>query len=464
MYDLATIAEIVGGELYWGGKTQGQGQPAGVSIDSRRLRPGDVFFAIRGEARDGHQFVPHALERGAVGAVVSRDWPEKPAPDVGGGLIRVADPLRALQTLAAHYRRSLDIRVAAVTGSNGKTTTKEMAARVLATRYRTAKTEGNLNNHLGVPLTLLALPREAEVAVIEMGMNHLGEIRRLAEMSDPEIGLVTNIGEGHLEFLGSMDNVLCAKGELLEYLKPEHVAILNADDPYLGAGRLSIRARTLTFGVDGPADVRATDVTPVSGEGARFSLGGRTVQLGVPGREFVYDALAAVAVGVALGVPEADACEALAGFRPYRMRMEVLRLGPVTVIDDTYNANPASVRAALETLGSMEVEGRRIAVLGDMLELGADAGRLHRDVGRWVARTGVDALFTLGPLAAEIRAGAVSAGLPGDRAVRAEDREELGRVLSDAVGPGDVVLVKGSRRCRMETVVEALRTHLEERG
>lgn len=460
MYGYREIARITNGEVHFAEKAQGRAEPAGVSIDTRRLEPGEVFFAIRGANRDGHDFVEDALRRGAGAAVVSKAWLKRLARDVGGVLIGVADPLVALQDLSAHYRRSLRVRVAGVAGSNGKTTTKEMAARILSRRYRTAKTEGNLNNHLGVPLTLLGIPPDAEVAVVEMGMNHLGEIRRLSELSDPEVGVVTNVGASHLEFLGSMENVLRAKGELVEYLAPDGTAVLNADDPWLAAGRLSIGARILTFGIERPADVRATDLAEVAGRGARFTLSGRTVQLAIPGREFVYDALAAVAAGIALGVREEEACDALEGFRPFRMRMETIRAGGVTVVNDAYNANPASVAAALRTLGGMETDRRRIAVLGEMLELGPEARRFHLEAGTRAAGARIDLLFTFGELAREIRRGAISGGMPADRARHFDAREALADALSRTVGPGDVVLMKGSRGCRMETFVEDLVGHL----
>jgi UDP-N-acetylmuramoyl-tripeptide--D-alanyl-D-alanine ligase len=312
-----------------------------------------------------------------------------------------------------------------------------------------------------VPLTLLGIPPDAEVAVIEMGMNHPGEIARLAEISRPEVGVVTNVGESHLEFLGSLENVLRAKGELLEYLKPDDTAILNADDRLLMSGRLSIRARTVTFGIDRPADVRATEVVGVSGNGARFSIEGHTVQLGVPGREFVYDALAAIAVSDALGVSLEEACEALHGFRPYRMRMEIHRVGKVRIINDAYNANPVSMQAALTTLTQIPDAGRRIAVLGDMLELGEQAFALHRRVGEQTAASGLDRLFSVGTLAQDIQAGALAAGMPDERVRHFEGREEVREALRHEVRDGDVILVKGSRGCRMEIIVEDLIDYLE---
>ncbi len=456
MYRLREIAEVTGGTLYVSDEAQGLARPAGVSFDTRGLRPGDLFIAIRGIARDGHDFVEDAFRRGASAAVVSEDWFVRNPQFRTGAFIRVANPVGALQVLAAHYRRSLKARVVAITGSNGKTTTKDMAASVLARRFRTAKTEGNLNNHLGVPLTLLRIPEDSEAAVVEMGMNHPGEIRRLAEISRPGVGVVTNVGPSHLEFLGSVENVLAAKGELLEYLKPADTAVLNADDPYLTSGRLSIRARTLTFGIDAASDFRPDRVEAVAGEGALFVLEGREVRLGVPGREFVYDALAAVAVGSALGVSLDDACGALEGFRPLGMRMETVRMGKVTVINDAYNANPTSVRAALRTLARMGKGGRTVAVLGDMLELGEHASRLHFEVGEAVAASGVDLLFTVGTHAREIQCGALSGGMPENRARHSHGSEEVREALRRTITDGDWVLVKGSRGCRMETIADDL--------
>ncbi|MCK4545943.1 MAG: UDP-N-acetylmuramoyl-tripeptide--D-alanyl-D-alanine ligase [Candidatus Eisenbacteria sp.] len=464
MYGLIEIAEVTGGKICISDTTRGLAVLAGVSIDTRKLRPGEIFFAIRGAERDGHRFIQDAFERGALAAVVSNTWFDETDQQPGGSLIRVTDPLSALQILAAHYRRSLAIRVVAITGSNGKTTTKDMAAQALSRRYRTARTEGNLNNHIGVPLTLLGIPADAEVAVVEMGMNHPGEIARLSEISRPEVGVVTNVGESHLEFMGSVENVLRAKGELLEYLKSGDTAVLNADDPHLMSGGLSIRAGTVTFGIRQRADIRATDVVAVSGEGARFRIGGHTVRLGVPGEEFVYDALAAVAVAVALGVPEGEACEALEGFRPCGMRMEQLRLGTVTVINDAYNANPVSTRAALVTLSRIPGNGRKVAVLGDMLELGAQSPALHREIGGHAAASAVDLLFTVGILSRDIDAGALAAGMPADRVRHFEGRAEVQEALRRQVEEGDVVLVKGSRGCRLEAVVKDLVEYLEGRN
>lgn len=456
MYGYREIARITNGEVHFAEKAQGRAEPAGVSIDTRRLEPGEVFFAIRGANRDGHDFVEDALRRGAGAAVVSKAWLKRLARDVGGVLIGVADPLVALQDLSAHYRRSLRVRVAGVAGSNGKTTTKEMAARILSRRYRTAKTEGNLNNHLGVPLTLLGIPPDAEVAVVEMGMNHLGEIRRLSELSDPEVGVVTNVGASHLEFLGSMENVLRAKGELVEYLAPDGTAVLNADDPWLAAGRLSIGARILTFGIERPADVRATDLAEVAGRGARFTLSGRTVQLAIPGREFVYDALAAVAAGIALGVREEEACDALEGFRPFRMRMETIRAGGVTVVNDAYNANPASVAAAIEELRAAPAEGRRVLVIGDMHELGEFAGRLHRQVGRRAARAGINLVWAIGEHAGEVERGCRSVARWKGEFHRADSTGSALTAVPVDPGSGDVVLVKGSRLMRLERICDRL--------
>ncbi len=464
MYRVRDIADVMGGEIIAPDPAQGQARPAGVSIDTRGLRPGDIFFALRGPVRSGEEFVDEAFRRGALAAVVSEAWAAGHPDTAAGILIRVANTTGALQVLAAHYRRSLRVQVVAITGSNGKTTTKEMTAAILARRYRTAKTQGNFNNDLGVPLTLLAIPEDAEAAVVEMGMNHQGEIRRLAEISRPRVGVVTNVGESHLEFLGSVENVLRAKGELLEYLQPADTAVVNADDPHLMSGSLVVRARTLTFGIDAPADFRASGVEAVSGEGARFALAGHDVRLGVPGREFVYDALAAVAAGTALGVPVDDACEALQGFRPCRMRMETIRAGDATVINDAYNANPASVRAALRTLGGIAARGRRIAVLGDMLELGQHSSRLHFEVGEAVGQSAVDRLFTVGTHSREIQSGALSQGLPADNGRHSEETEEALEVLRRTVAKGDVILVKGSRGCRMETIAEGLVSFLRERS
>jgi UDP-N-acetylmuramoyl-tripeptide--D-alanyl-D-alanine ligase len=453
------IVTIIGGVL-------AQGSP-NVAIrrlwtDSRTLRRGDLFVALTGARFDGHQFVTDALRKGAVGAIVRRGFkaPWK------GPLIEVEDPLRAFQELAHAHRRRFTIPVVAVSGSNGKTTTKEMIGAILAEYFPVLKTDGNLNNHIGVPQTLLRLTARHEAAVIEMGISRLGEMARLCEIAEPTHGVVTNVGPTHLETLGDLRTVAQAKGEMLERLPRDGTAILNADDAFFKDLAARVRGQVQSFGFSERADVRALQVER---RGPAFSfvrvgVRGRarpfSVTLGVAGAHNIADALAAIATGLALGVGESAIRAGLARFRPTAMRSEVRRWRGVTWLNDCYNANPSSMRAALRWLaelkGELKGNGRTIAVLGDMLELGEGSVRIHRDIGEELARQGTDYLLTVGDLAAEIAAGARGAGMPVDRVIVTQEHAALAERLKSILRAGDVVLLKGSRGARMERVLEEL--------
>ena len=439
--------------------------------DSRTLRRGDLFVALSGARFDGHQFVADALRKGAVGAIVRRGF-------VGAGgvrvpiapskalLIEVEDPLHAFQELAHAHRRRFTIPVVAVSGSNGKTTTKEMIGAILAESFSVLKTDGNLNNHIGVPQTLLRLTARHEVAVVEMGISRLGEMARLCEIAEPTHGVLTNIGPTHLETLGDLRTVAQAKGEMLERLPRDGMAILNADDAFFKDLAARVRGQVRSFGFSERADVRALRVER---RGLAFSLvrvgvRGRarplSVTLGVAGAHNIANALAAIATGLALGVGESAIRAGLARFRPTAMRSEVRRWRGVTWLNDCYNANPTSMRAALRWLaelkGELKGNGRAIAVLGDMLELGEGSVRIHRDIGEELARQGTDYLLTVGDLAAEIAAGARGAGMPVDRVIVTQEHAALAERLKGILREGDVVLLKGSRGARMERVLEEL--------
>ncbi|PZN08267.1 MAG: UDP-N-acetylmuramoylalanyl-D-glutamate--2,6-diaminopimelate ligase, partial [Bacillota bacterium] len=426
----------------------------GATVDSRRVRAGDLFFALPGRRADGHAFVAAALAAGARAAVVHR---EVEAP--GGALIRVPDTVVALADLARWLRRQRpDLAVVGITGSLGKTTTKEMAAAVLGRRFRVLKSEGNYNTEIGLPLTLLGLEPGHEAAVLEMAMRGPGEIARLASIAEPQVGVVTVVAESHLEFLGSLERVAAAKGELVEALPPDGVAVLNADDPRVLAMRQRTSARVLTFG-RGEADVRAHAVESLGPAGSRFLLqyGGREVpvRLAIPGPAAVTCALAAAATGVALGVPLEEIAAGLAGVRPAAMRNEVRRIGSWTVYIDCYNASPTSTVAALTTLREVAGRGRAVAILGDMFELGALAEEGHRRVGRHAART-ADVLLAVGQWAPSVLEGWREAGGDAARAAAYPDKAALVADLNRWLQPGDAILVKGSRGMEMERVVEAL--------
>lgn len=446
------VAALAGGTVVRGDPTV---SVRGAGIDSRDLEAGMLFVALRGEHTDGHRFVGEALRRGAAAALVAADPPAGlPADAV---LIRTADTLRGLQRLARSLReRRPALRVVGITGSVGKTSTKEMAALVLAERFETARSPENWNTEIGVPLVLANLPDAAEVAVIEMAMRGPGQIRELVEIARPDVGVVTAIGESHMDFFESREQLAAAKGELIEALPRDGIAVLNADDPLvLGLARRGA-ARVITFGA-GAADVTARDIRPRPGEGSAFVLrvpgGEAAVMLAVPGRHAIRNALAAAAVGAALGIAPAEIARGLGRARAMARRLEVLRLGGATVINDVYNSSPTSVEAALDLMD--ELPGRpRIAVLGDMRELGALSLDAHRQVGREVARRRIDALIALGPLAADLAGAAGAAGVP--RVTHTLDPAEALAALRREMAPGAVVLVKGSRALEMERIVDGL--------
>ncbi len=441
----------------------------GVSTDSRHVSSGEIFFALRGEKFDGHAYVSEAIHKGAACVVVDRAWYRKvykgSARNISQPLVVVDDTLRALGDLAKVYRRKFGMPVIAVGGSNGKTTTKEMIARVLGRKYRVAKTEGNHNNHIGVPLTIFGFRDSHEAAVVEIGTNHFGEIERLCEILEPTGGLITNVGTEHLEFFGSVAGVAREEGKLFGFLaRSGGTAYVNADDTRLTGLSKKSRKR-FTFGF------RSSSGRKVSGKLFGFDakgcavfemkFDGRTelVHLSVPGMHNAMNALAAAAVGFGHGVSHPEIKRALESFRAYDKRMQVFRKGGVTILNDTYNSNPESVIAALAWMSTVRTTGRRIAVLGDMLELGESSVREHRRVGSEVARKGVDTLMTFGKMARQIAAAADGRA----EAKTFSDKKILSKTLLERLMPGDVVLVKGSRGMKMEEVVDALLGGLNER-
>ena len=456
-FSLSDVAEATNGRLVGADDPDGI-FPTGACIDTRILKTDELFVALEGEQTDGHRFVAQALENGASAALVSEAWFSTLAEEdwPNGPTVVVDAPDQALGTLGKTYRRRFDIPLIAVTGSNGKTTTKEMIATVLRTRYRVLATEGNLNTRLGVPMTLLKLTRDHDVAVIEMGITEGGGLNYLCELAAPTIGVITNIGPTHLEYLGSVEGVAQAKGELLDYLDESSMAILNFDDLYLTKKRARVKGRLLGFGVEEISQFRGERLVLDQEGCCQFSLQSRFFHLHVPGRHNVYNALAAAAAGCALDVPLEDAAGALAGFEPPALRGQVLESGGVKLLNDSYNANPASMRAALDTLTSMPTDGRRFAVLGDMLELGPTADSDHRSLGRYASQRGVDALLALGDFAESTAGGGIDGGMTLDRAAAYETLDQLSEALSRLLKPGDLVLLKGSRGARMERLAERL--------
>jgi len=432
----------------------------GVSIDTRSMSRGELFVAIRGERFDGTDFAAAAVETGAGGVVVPRGTSGHFNP--GAVVIEVDDTTLALQALGNRIRRASGAQVVAITGSSGKTTTKEATAEFLAGKYRVVRNRGNFNNHIGLPLSLVELRTKPDIAVVELGMNHAGEIRTLVAVADPDVRVWTNVGEAHVGFFGSIDAIADAKAELLERASPETVLVANADDDRITARTRTFVGRVVTFGVERDADVRATAIADrgIDGTTARVRTRRGSVDVTTPlvGRGNLANVLAATAVALEYDVPLATIAAKAAQLRPASHRGEVIRLpSGIVLIDDSYNANPTATRRALDVLRATAAT-RRIAVLGEMLELGDRAADLHASVGRAAADSRVDVLFTVGgaPAAAMADAAAAS-GVDRDRVRHFANSDEAAKVLAGLVQPGDVVLVKGSRGIRTDRVVERLR-------
>jgi UDP-N-acetylmuramoyl-tripeptide--D-alanyl-D-alanine ligase len=431
----------------------------GVATDTRSLRPGELFVAIRGVTHDGHQYLAEAARRGAGAVVVERVAPERP---LDCGVVVVRETLAALGDLAAFHRRRRAARVLAVAGSNGKTTTKEMTAAILREAFgadAVLHTHGTQNNLVGLPLTLLRLGETQRVAVLELGMNGPGEVWRLAEVSAPDAGVITCVAPEHLEGVGSLHGAAEAEAELFRRMRPSATAVVNADDPLVVAAAASFPGRIVRFGTDG--EVRAEDVQDDGLGGSRFRLrigsDVTDVRLPVPGRHNVGNALAAAALAALAGAPLAAMRAALERFEAPSMRMQVERLpSGVTVINDAYNANPASMAAALQTLRA-SAAARRVAVLGEMRELGAETESAHEALGRTAATAALDLLVVIGPQAALVRDGALAAGMSAEGIVVAADHTEAGERLRAVCRAGDLVLLKGSRGATLEAVLAHLR-------
>jgi UDP-N-acetylmuramoyl-tripeptide--D-alanyl-D-alanine ligase len=429
----------------------------GVSTDSRTLNACDLFFAIKGENFDGNRFVRQAFERGALAAVV--DVAAADDAPAGNAVLVVENTTRALGELARLVRRRFRIPILAIAGSNGKTTTKDMIAEILRRRYTVLSTEGNLNNHIGVPLTIFRLQKEHDVAVVEIGTNHPGEISYLCSILEPTYGMITNIGKEHLEFFQSIKDVANEEGGLFAALRKRKgsFAFVNADDPMVVAMASRLRNR-LAYGFTNTRAVVKGSIVGFNGLGcAELQIkSGKgkapfTVQLNVPGEPSAMNALAAATVGLAFNVPRTKIRAALEAFRPTNKRMEVLSVKGVTILNDTYNANPDSTAAALRTLARAKVPGKRIAVLADMLELGDRAEEEHARIGKEVTRLGLHYLLTYGRLAKHIHD---AAGI--QFAFHYDQKNVLAEYLAELVSRGDAVLVKGSRGMKMEDVVTFL--------
>lgn len=457
-----TILQATGGELVCG--VNGNSF-SGISIDSRTIAEGQLFVAIEGEIHDGHRFVDDVIAGGIKGLIIRRGYGDASSREKwrqqGAVAIAVADTTTALGDLAAYMRRELDVPVVAITGSNGKTTTRAMTSAVLSRKHHILSTRGNYNNLIGMPLTLLDLSPEHERAVLELGMNRPGEIKRLGEICKPDIGIITNIGPAHLEGFDSIDGIMQAKGELLETLQPEGVFIANADDMRVRQLSQDSIPKVLSFGTDKSADVKGQRIR-MSGCGINFDIvtpdANRVeVHLNHPGRFMVSNALAAAAVGCHLGLDAAAIRSGLEAFEPEKGRLNIHHTANgMHLIDDTYNANPASMEAAILMLADLKGKGRSVLVAGDMLELGKYADQMHRNVGSTAARCHIDRIYAEGAYADAVVTGAREEGFPvGQIVVGTKDDilDDLKRWLQ----PGDWVLVKGSRKMEMEIAFNRLR-------
>lgn len=448
---LATIAEFTSAV----GTFDAAAEAIGYSIDSRTLAPAELFFAVRGERLDGHDYVEAALNAGAVGAVIAKDQ----AARLAGrrNLVLVDDPLAALQALAVAVRKLWGKTLVAVTGSTGKTTTKEAVAHVLARLYNVHKSVGNLNNHFGLPLQLLKLQPEHDIAVMELGMSHAGEIAALARIAQPDMGVVTNVAPVHLEFFHSVADIARAKYELIEALPPHGTAVLNADDEYVAQFGRDFPGRVITYGLRHPVDVRGESVEQRGSEGSYFEIvaGDACVCAHVPlvGVHNVYNALAAVAVATAHGMSLRQAAAALEGLSAGDKRGQMMEVGGATVINDCYNSNPRALDAMVKVLAGLPLRdgARRIVVAGEMLELGPSAPELHRRCGRHMSANGVDVVVGVRGAARHIVEGAREAKL---RTEFLESPEDAGRWLAREVRPGDLVLLKASRGVRLERALD----------
>jgi UDP-N-acetylmuramoyl-tripeptide--D-alanyl-D-alanine ligase len=436
---------------------------AGVSIDSRTVAGGELFVAIHGPRHDGHDFVAAALESGALAGLVSAEGLSQYPEPLRSKLFAVPDTLAALQGLAQAVRTKWGRRLAAVTGSVGKTTTKEILAALLASRFRVLKSEGNLNNEYGLPLQLLRLDPSHEAGIVELGMSHAGELHRLAEIARPNVGVVTRVAPVHLEFFASVDQIALAKRELIEGLSGrESVAVLNADDPRVARFAEVAPGRVLTFGVQNRADFRAANIVDHGLEGTSFEFaslsGNATLSLALPGRHNVSNALAALAAASVWGIGAAEARQVFPKLEATGMRGRVLQYAAeFTVINDAYNSNPVALAAVVELLVNTPAAGRRILAAGEMLELGSTSTELHREAGRAVAALGkLDWIIGVQGDAAALVEGAIGEGHPAERARFFSSSEQAGAFVQGLLQSGDLLLVKGSRGVKMERIVEAV--------
>ena len=449
---------VVGGKLLQGSAAKAF---RGVSINSRTIEKEELFVCIQGESFDGHNFLGEAVNKGAAGIILS-DPVHLSGNMISGGnspfVIQSQNTLRALQDLAGYQRTRFPFQVVAVTGTNGKSTTKEMIASIIETKYKTLKTQGNLNNHIGLPLTLLARKPEHEVGVLEMGMSAAGEIKRLAEIAMPDIGVITNISAGHLDQLKTVKDVQAAKGELFDSINKEGTAIVNADDPLVLELAKSLRVKKITYGIAQSSDVQASNIQNEGSSGFTFTAKvfnqKISVKLSQIGYCNIYNALAALATGHSLGISGKDMSRGLENYQQIPQRNEQIHYEGVTLINDAYNANPQSMREALKTLSEFNTQGKRFLIIGDMLELGLLSESAHHELGQEIILSNVDHLVTVGPLASLVAESAKKNPRHPLQIGKFNTHVEAVSYLLRNVEKGDCLLIKGSRGAKMENVIQ----------
>lgn len=430
---------------------------AGLSIDSRTIKPGEIFFAIVGDKNDGHSFVEAAFKQGAAAAVINRARLGQFSTSPEGMILAVDDTHEALLNLAAYIRRRTDASFAAVTGSNGKTTTKEMFYAIARVRHNAFRSPGNLNNLYGLPISLGRMPDDVEYAIFELGISVPGEMTRLAAVIKPELAVITNIGPAHLETLKTIENIVKAKFELIDNLPVGAVVVLNADDPLIMAEAARRKLDFIGFGIDRDCRFMARNTTMTSEKGLSFTVDGQSVTMPVYGRVNVYNALAAIAASTVWGCEPEEWIEGLAHFRPVDMRLEIEEYHGLNLMVDCYNANPGSVASSLQSLREFAAGGRKIAVLGDMLELGEASPDYHFRAGQQAAEIAVDYLFCLGPQSEHMARGAVSAGMDDKKVFHFTRHQDLLDRLIEVIARGDVILCKGSRGMELEKIVTGIK-------
>ena len=457
---LEEIVKVIDAEL--DSATELQTEFCGLSIDTRTIAARNIFVAIEGEVHDGHKFVSQAAEKGAS-VIIAERGNQHPIPEnLKPKTVLVDDSKLALRQLGRWWKNKFDLKVVALTGTNGKTTTKEMIAETLAQKYKVFRTPGNFNNLYGIPLSLCKLDDSFEVAVLELGMSYPGEIETLTKLVNPDIALITNIGPAHLETMGSIENIAQAKFELLDNLRADALVILNLDDKILRSRFETEKHSKLGFAVNSAAEIKPAGFSSNSFGRMIFNYEEQEIHLAVPGLHNLYNALSACAVGRQMDIAPAEIKTALENYHSSNSRMQIVSAGAVTIIDDSYNANPTSMRFALQVLSQVDIPDRKIAILGDMRELGSDEVGMHQEVGRIIAELNPDMLITAGHLGMQIATGANYNGFDPQKTRTYIKTEDIFEFIDNDLHEGDCVLVKASRAMQFDKIVNKIKQHFGE--